>query len=227
MSAATDTPDDGLMAAEYVLRLLSPADERAFEARLQGNPDLTDMVTFWANRLAGMNAEIAPVTPRAAVRRDLMARLFGEEKRASLWQRAGLWQALTAASVAVAGFLGFQAMQPNLAPGLVSEIAAEDDSLRVLAVVIPSTHVIQLTRTAGTPAEGRVFELWGIPPDGSAPVSLGVLPEGPTASIRVPEPLLAYPATGITLAISDEPTGGSPTGAPTGDVLALGQITSL
>ena len=32
---------------------------------------------------------------------------------------------------------------------------------------------------------------------------------------------------GAVLAISDEPTGGSPTGAPTGDVLALGEITPL
>ncbi|MFZ5962364.1 anti-sigma factor [Thalassococcus sp. BH17M4-6] len=221
-----ETPD--IRAAEYVLRLLSPADERAFEEALPGDAAMRARVVYWANRLAGMNIEIDPVAPPAKVRRALMERLFGEpEKKPPFWQRVGMWQAISAASVAVAAFFGVQSMQPSLAPGLISEIAAEDDSLRVLAVVIPSTHVIQLTRTAGEPAEGRVFELWGLPPDGGAPVSLGVLPEGPTASIQVPDALLGFPATQLTLAISDEPTGGSPTGAPTGDVLALGQITSL
>lgn len=227
MTATTDGPEDDIRAAEYVLRLLPADEERAFEARAAGDPTLSERVTYWANRLSGLNIHIDPVKPRSAVRRELMQRLFGTDSKPSFWQRAGLWRSVSFASLVLAGFLGFQAMQPSLAPGLVSEIAAEDDSLRVLAVVIPSTHVIQLTRTAGDPAPGRVFQLWGIPPDGSAPVSLGVLPEGPTASVQVPDPLLAYPATSLTLAISDEPTGGSPTGAPTGDVLALGEITPL
>ena len=32
---------------------------------------------------------------------------------------------------------------------------------------------------------------------------------------------------GLTLAISDEPPGGSPTGQPTGAVLAVGTVTEL
>lgn len=227
----TDTPDDGIRAAEYVLRLMPVSEERAFESRLEREPGLMHQVSFWANRLAGLNAAIDPVTPRSAVRKELLARLFGETKKPSFWQRAALWQGLSLASVAVAAFFALQSLQVPLPgqprPMLVSEIAAEDESLRVLAVVVPATHEIQLTRTAGAAAVGRVFELWGIPPDGSAPISLGVLPDGPTATIPVPEALQAFPTTQITLAISDEPPGGSPTGAPTGAVLALGQITSL
>ena len=108
----------------------------------------------------------------------------------------------------------------------MSEIASEDRSLRVLAVVDPVAHTVRITRTDGGPVSGRVLELWGIPADGTGPVSLGVLPETETAEILVPEALFGK-AEGLTLALSDEPVGGSPTGAPTGDVLAIGPLTAL
>ena len=70
-----------------------------------------------------------------------------------------------------------------------------------------------------------MLELWAILPD-QAPVSLGVLPDSETTRILVPAELRSQAAQ-ITLAISDEPVGGSPTGAPTGDVLAAGAMSEL
>ncbi|MEL6126646.1 MAG: anti-sigma factor [Pseudomonadota bacterium] len=65
-----------------------------------------------------------------------------------------------------------------------------------------------------------------LPVKSVAQVSLGVLPEEPDARISVAvalRPLLP----GGTLAISDEPPGGSPTGAPTGEVLAVGAVEPI
>jgi anti-sigma-K factor RskA len=56
-----------------------------------------------------------------------------------------------------------------------------------------------------------------------APVSLGVLPADAVARIALTEQLKAALQNG-TLAVSDEPIGGSTTGAPTGDVLAVGKV---
>ncbi len=66
--------------------------------------------------------------------------------------------------------------------------------------------------------------MWLIAGD-DAPVSLGVLPDGPVRLAIAPDlrPRLA----GATLAISDEPPGGSPTGQPSGAVLATGPLTEL
>jgi anti-sigma-K factor RskA len=69
------------------------------------------------------------------------------------------------------------------------------------------------------------LELWAILP-GQAPISLGVLPDSETARILVPAALRSQAAQ-FTLAITDEPLGGSPTGGPTGDVLAAGPMTTL
>lgn len=222
-----DTPDDGLQAAEYVLRLLPPPEERRFEDRLMREQHLAAHVTFWANHFAGMNAEVKPVRPRAAVRRALMAQLFGPVETVPLWRRAGLWQALSLASLVLAGFVTWQSLQApgTTAPLLISEIAAQDQSLRVLAVYHSGTDRLQITRTAGAAATGRVLELWAIA-EGAAPVSLGVLPESQTATLALPDSLRGS-VRSLTLAISDEPPGGSPTGAPTGAVLATGQVTTL
>jgi anti-sigma-K factor RskA len=56
-------------------------------------------------------------------------------------------------------------------------------------------------------------------------VSLGVLPASALAVVSVPEALRTA-TIGGTLAISDEPVGGSPTGAPSGAVLAVGSVIS-
>jgi anti-sigma-K factor RskA len=94
-----------------------------------------------------------------------------------------------------------------------------------LAVYDPDTTELRLTRTAGDAAEGRVLQLWAIA-GAAAPVSLGVLPADPTTAVILPEALRADVA-GLVLAVSDEPPGGSPTGAPTGAVLAVGQVSGL
>ena len=232
MSDRTDgTPDeeDSLLAAEYVLRLLDPAEEAAVAARLGREPALAEEVARWTARLAGMDTEVAEVAPRASVKTTLERRLFGVAPRAPFWRRAGLWQAVSLASLAVAAFFAMQSVQltqePARAPLFVSEIAAEDQSLRLLAVYDSAAAELRLTRTAGGAAAGRVLQLWAIAGD-AAPVSLGVLPDDATTAVTLPDALRGDVAD-LVLAVSDEPPGGSPTGAPTGAVLALGQVNAL
>ena len=229
---STDTPrddDDSLLAAEYVLRLLDPAAEAAFAARLPQEPALAAEVAAWTTRLSELDAEVAPLAPAATVKAGLERRLFGLPSRLPFWQRAGLWQGISLAAVVVAAFLALQPLQPveepAHAPLFISEIAAEDQSLRLLAVYDSAAGELRLTRTAGSAAAGRVLELWAIAGD-AAPVSLGVLPDTPATAIDLPDALRSDMA-GLVLAISDEPPGGSPTGAPTGAVLAAGQVNAL
>jgi anti-sigma-K factor RskA len=95
--------------------------------------------------------------------------------------------------------------------------------LRVLAVYDGASDRLRITRTAGRPADGRAHELWAIAGD-NAPVSLGVMPADGSGAVTLPQGLAPQ---GLVLAISDEPPGGSPTGQPTGAVLAVGEVVSL
>lgn len=218
-------PEDAAFAAEYVLGLLPENERTAFEARLAADPSLANEVRAWQERLAAMAEEVAPVPPRPRVKRALQKRLFGTEPRGAL----RFWQGLSVAGLAAAAGLAFLLLQAPApapdAPVYAAEVAADDDSLRLLAVYDPAAAELRLTRTQGAARPGRVLELWLIAGD-EPPKSLGVLPEADIARLTVPETLRAA-IDGGTLAVSDEPPGGSPTGAPTGDVLAVGAIARL
>ena len=87
---------------------------------------------------------------------------------------------------------------------------------------------LKLRQHGGAPPGKLDRELWAII-GVDAPVSLGVLPSrlyfGIRVVISVPENLRGD-FQKATLAISEEPVGGSPTGAPTGAVLAAGALAT-
>lgn len=229
MSDETHTDDgggDAALAGEFALGLLEGDELRAARVRMLTDRAFAMQVAAWQEDLALLAEEIEPVAPPALAGKALEQRLFGAERAAP---GVGLWKALTGlASVAAAAFAFLAFVPQTTAPPalFVSDIVAQDGSLGVLAVIDATAHTVRLTRTAGTAREGRTLELWGIPADGSPPVSFGVMPETETAEFLVPDALLGK-AVGLTLAISDEPAGGSPTGQPTGDILATGPATRL
>jgi anti-sigma-K factor RskA len=64
-----------------------------------------------------------------------------------------------------------------------------------------------------------------LPANGQAPISLGLLPQNQERILQVPA--AAKDLMIAALAVSIEPKGGSPTGAPTGDVLFTAEIITL
>jgi anti-sigma-K factor RskA len=229
--AAPLTPEDRALAAEYVLRLLGPDARADFEARLGYSRALRDEVAAWEAQFSAMaDAEIAAVAPRPTAKAALMRGLFAdaEPARPRWWQRAVLWQVTTVGALAVAVGLGVMVTQrPDVpAPLLVGEIAGGDDSLRLLVLYDGADGSLRLTRTDGVAPAGRVLELWALTAPDEPAVSLGLLDETGQGVVTIP-PRLRDRAGDLTLAISDEPPGGSPTGQPTGDVRALGALATL
>lgn len=215
-------------AAEYVLRLLPPDEEAAFEAEMAQNPALRDQVAGWLRHFEGLNAGFAETAPRPAIKGALFTRLFGDEtpRRVSFWDRAGLWRGISLAALALAAVMTTLWLWPaeRTGPGYVSEIAAEDGSLRLFAVYDPAQGGLRISRIAGTAPAGRVLELWAISGD-AAPVSLGVLPETPSALLPLPDSYRS--AAGLFFAITDEPPGGAPGGTATGEIRATGEVHDL
>jgi anti-sigma-K factor RskA len=198
--------------------------------RLHAEPALAARVTGWHARLGSMADEVGPVAPAPALKARLDIALFGEPERPpSLLGGLWFWRGLSLAALVLAAILGVLLLRPVTPPPggqiLTADIAAEDASLRMIAVYDAADGQLRLSRSAGGPAAGRALELWAIEGD-AAPVSLGVLPESTTASVALPDDLRPPPA-GTVFAISDEPPGGSPTGQPTGTVLAAGAVTPL
>lgn len=229
----SDTPiippeDDDLLAAEVALSLLEGEERVAARARLLDDRAFARDVADWQERFVVLTDDIAPVAPPARLRKSLMSRLF-PTRHVPLLQRLWLWQGISVAALATVAFLALPMLRetPVQTPGDVyaARMAAEDSALEMLAVMDMSRGDIALRRVSGTAPEGRVLELWAILPD-RAPISLGVLPEGDVNRVALPADL-APEAAQITLAITDEPPGGAPEGAPTGSIMAVGAVAEL
>ncbi|MFK7938908.1 MAG: anti-sigma factor [Roseovarius sp.] len=230
MSATDDHRDDRALAGEYALGLLPEDEQAAFEARLAAEPELRAQVRAWTEELVHLADEIDPVTPPAHVEKGIEARLFDDDQMSlgrffRNWFGSGLVVAGLAALIIFGTDVLERGPQMPSDPALVAEIAAEDRSLVVQAAFDADTGALFVQAQQGRARDGRVLELWLIE-GGNAPVSLGVLSaDGPTW-VALSDTQRAV-LTGAVLAISDEPPGGSPTGAPTGDVLGVGEITNV
>ncbi|WP_323811279.1 anti-sigma factor domain-containing protein [Yoonia sp. 67-2] len=228
MASADDHNDDIALAGEYALHLMDADSRRAFQARLDAEPALRALILEWDEQLVPLAENFAPQTPPKTIKAQIEARLFPQAAKPgwSLWRLLAGSGLAAALAVVVLLTLPQDPTTAPFTPSLSAQIAAEDQSLIVLASFAPETGVLRIDRQAGAAIDGRVLELWLIADGAEAPVSLGVLPTEPQTDITLPATLI--PAiTGGTLAISDEPVGGSPTGVPTGDVLAVGAVVSL
>jgi anti-sigma-K factor RskA len=105
-----------------------------------------------------------------------------------------------------------QATGAELAGSLVASVGGDGRSL-----------VLQPLQQVSVQAD-RVLELWSVPPEG-APRSLGLISaSGSTVLKRERLPATLLKGGTAALAVSVEPPGGSPTGAPTGPVVFAGKL---
>ena len=214
LSPFPDDDDDDLLAAEYVLGALDLPDRAAFEVRLKAEPALAARMTRWETRLSGLNADFDP-GPLPDLMPKLEARLFPVARKRSWWADLRLWSGVAVASVALVAYLALTPPKPEL----TATLEADQGALQY-AAVITQGH-LTITRIKGDVADGaHSHELWIIAGD-DPPVSLGVIPaEGETIS-------LPGAAAGAILAVTLEPLGGSPTGKPTGPIVAKGALIKV
>ena len=103
-------------------------------------------------------------------------------------------------------------------------IVGGDAAAKVVVSWEPSAKRMIVAVAGNLPVDARhSHELWVIPADGK-PRSLGVLGTSKQAHMQLANALADLLQQGATIAISVEPKGGSPTGAPTGPVVASGAL---
>ncbi len=225
------------LAAEYVLGTLRGPARRRFEALLPAHPALRQAVAQWQTRLLPLHAGVEPVAPSREVWPAIQARLFGAPANVAVgaavgapgwWQRLALWRGMAALATVAAIGLGVLLSQPQpVAPPLVIVLNANPDAQGVqpvsfVASVTPDGRALVLKPLGGVPLDaGRVLELWAVPGAG-APRSLGLV-SGERATTVLRTRLLEGTAA---FAVSIEPAGGSPTGAPSGPIVSVGKLQS-
>mgnify|MGYP006072636979 FL=1 len=90
MTDDINTEDEMVLAAEYALGLLSPAEESAIEDLLAVDPELRDHYAEWIESFANLTDDVAPVAPPAGLKERVNEALFGPpETKKSLFSRLG------------------------------------------------------------------------------------------------------------------------------------------
>lgn len=225
------TEDDELLAAELAFGLIDGQDRAGAQARLAQDEAFAAAHARWQDYAAALFTG-AGEAPRPSVWTAIEARLPANDTRVS---RATLrwWQAGALAASAAALALGIVAVQKP-AQVLVRVPVAQAPTAPMVAVL---TGKHGLVTVSYDPASGRmtsaasgvelgdhVPELWVIPGDGK-PRSMGVMDAGAPGWAKVPTSAASVLAAGVTIAVSVEPRGGSPTGLPTGAVILTGKMT--
>jgi anti-sigma-K factor RskA len=222
-------------AAEYVLGVLGAEDRRAAEFRITSEPKFAAEVAFWEARLGGLADAVPAVAPPATVwagiEDRLSASLAPAPERGGVWNSLAFWRtfAIASAGLAAASMAGlvYLAQVPSLGPPLLATLDEQSGQPGFLAAANPADGSVTIVPAALlTAAQQQSYELWVIPPGGK-PHSLGLVDPKRPVKVVVPPELQPHVTADSTLAISIEPVGGSPTGQPTGPVVAQGKFVSL
>jgi|TARA_R100000501_G_scaffold17911_1_gene34744 anti-sigma-K factor RskA len=256
MSEDAPLPLDGddLVAAEFVLGLPDAAEMAQLAARRASDPAFARAVDLWEQRFAPLLDEAAPVDAPddmwARIATELQGRRAANSDPGDVVTSPGklrFWRlygsAMTAAAaVLVAALLTERQTipeRPAVAPDasapteseltgiepvtLESATLAPEEGVPVAVITYDAANKRLFVSPVGIPADAdTVPQLWFIPGDG-VPRSLGTIEAGQTVTLQLAEDF----DDAATLAISIEPEGGSPTGAPTGPIVGTGSLSSL
>ncbi len=247
MSDETDhiAPEDEgrVLAAEYVLGVLGAEERRAVETRIAEDASFAREVGEWEERLGGMASYVKDATPPPQTWLRIQSSLGGPplaaEARiaqpASIWSSLAFWRglgiassALAAACIAALVYVGMQPAPQTQArvPLLATLTGLKTNQPNFVAAISSDGRSLTIVPASLLTADKRSMELWLIP-QGGKPASLGLIAAGQPVHLNVPPELLPHVGSGATLAVSLEPLGGSPTGQPTGEVIAHGDLSRL
>lgn len=237
------TPADRTLAASWALGLAEGAELERGARLYRDDPEFRAEADGWTARLAPLLDEVDPVAPPDALWRGIESGLpaaHGANDNAPLLQRQlRMWRGVTAMMTALAAafamLLLFRPAERVAVPGppaaaasapLVAMVGDDQDQMMVVANWDPEQRRLVLAVAGDMPEDrGKSHELWVVPGDGT-PRSLGVMPAGKTMHMDLAEQIAELLRQGATIAISVEPPGGSPTGAPTGPVMWSGKLES-
>lgn len=209
------------LAAEYVLGTLTGGARRRFDALLPAHPALRRAVADWERRLLPMALDGGAVQPAPRVWTGIEARLGWHAAAQPSRRRLRFWQAFASFATVAAVVLGTVPRHEPVAAPMIVVLHATQGSETIVAGLSPDHRQLSiqpLQKVALT--SDQSLELWALKKDGP-PAALGLIAADRLTAVQA----RSLPKDTKGLAVSLEPLGGSPTGAPTGPVLFVGELT--
>jgi anti-sigma-K factor RskA len=229
------------LASEYVLGTLRGGARRRFAQMMRTDAALREAVATWETHLTPLAERLEPIAPPKRVWNNIESRInsgaparAAQERTQVASETGGFWSSLTfwrglgfAATTAAAVLLAFTLRTTpavNNEPMMMAVLEDQGEARMIVEQPKSGYLMVKMVKPWAT-AEDKSMELWVIPKDG-APRSLGLLND--TGDTKLAKPDMDIRLTdGTVFALSKEPKGGSPTGAPTGMVLCKGVIARM
>ena len=224
------------LAAEYVLGTLVGRARTRFQSLMRYDPGLRQVVLEWEARLAPLAHAGKEISPPDRVWRAIDRRLRRPAAPAGWWQSLAFWRTAAVASTALVVTLGIAiGTMPRPEPP-ISTVAVMADSGGKPAMVVAwppmkamrDPHIrVKIVQDHPTMAPTTSWELWLLPDGKAAPISLGQVSLDQVQVVKLPKAVTAKMSGAWGMALSVEPAGGSPTGAPTGPIIFKGECVKI
>ncbi|MGL5363105.1 MAG: anti-sigma factor [Bosea sp. (in: a-proteobacteria)] len=233
------------LAGEYVFGLLDEAQAEQVEQRMTGDAPLAEAVeswrrhmaeidwqskslppdpALWARIMGNLGAQVAPVQAhaprRVAVQPTITSRF--SEWWSSLFVWRGMAFAGALASLALAVGLNGAVQQARRQPVLVAVLMTDGNAAAAVVNTFADGRTELLPLQNFTVPEGKALEIWTLWDRGVGPRSVGLIDRARSTRLRLDQLPLGQ---GQLFEITLEPATGSPTGRPTGPILAKGLTT--
>jgi anti-sigma-K factor RskA len=221
------------LAAEYVLGTLRGQARVRFQKLQLHYPELKLITHQWENHINSLAEQIKPISPDPIVWDKVVARLDGVSPQVvtsnvvKLEKRANWWRNATAFAVAASILLAVVMLNPQsssvISPERITVVQNADNKPLWLIEVFTQTLDIKATELVAAKTLND-YQLWMVPSNGDAPISLGLLPQKGQVSLAKVSQFDSLDIAAI--AVSLEPLGGSLTGAPS-EVLFVSELVLL
>ena len=232
-------PEREIVAGEYVLGLLEGNEKAALEKRLRNDAELNAAVARWQAQLAPIDATAQSVEPSAGLWRRIEDGLEGAAAAVPLpaavsrptlrawisqwWGNLWLWRGAALAGVAAAILLAFglrTALDHARRPPVMVAVLLTDTNIAAAVVNTFADGRVELLPLQDIVVpEGRILEIWTLWDRAVGPRSIGRSERARAVPLRL-DNLPLGPAQ--LFEITMEPAAGSPTGRPTGPIVAKG-----
>lgn len=210
------------LAGAYVVGTLRGRARIRFERSCTASQSLRVAVRRWEDQLMPLLRDLVPVTPSAGVWERISQRTKSGTAAAG---RRAPWRWALAGALALS-LLVYVSIRSVYPPYQVVAALGQDKVHPVWNVSrSEDSHSLSIRALQHVESNPQLaYELWALPRNGKPPVSLGLLPRSGSIKRALTTSQQAALLNSDHLAVSLEPSGGSPTGSPTGPVLMVGDV---
>jgi anti-sigma-K factor RskA len=242
----TSLPDDILdLLTAYALGALEPEEIARVSALLEERPELRATLAELRATADRLPFGLPEAIPPADLRQRVLDHAIGRARSGpqslprNIASRARSWvlalggiaaAAVLVAAIGWAQLVGARAELASVQAELKQTQLQVVEAQKVIASLQGATGSAAILQTRGGEAvlvaqlpplrPGRVYQLWRIQ-DGSSPASAGIFRVNSQGYVTAALPPGQLPQVGETVAVTDEPDGGSP--GPTSDPLIVGK----